>query len=58
MAFEVDPRTLLNKLAFGPGDAELRGVAKTGAEGWLAQQLKPPAEDDCAARIASTHICG
>lgn len=56
MAFEVDPRTLLNKLAFGPSDAELHGIAKTGTDGWLAQQLRPPAEDDCAARIASTHI--
>ena len=56
MAFEVDPRTLLNKLAFGPSEAELHGIAKMGAEGWLAQQLNPPAEDDCAARIASTHI--
>ncbi len=36
MAFEVDPRTLLNKLAFGPSDAELYGVAKTGTDGWLA----------------------
>jgi uncharacterized protein (DUF1800 family) len=56
MAFEVDPRTLLNKLAFGPSEAELHGIAKTGTDGWLAQQLKPPAEDDCATRIASTHI--
>ncbi len=56
MAFEVDSRTLLNKLAFGPSEAELHGIAKMGAEGWLAQQLNPPAEDDCAARIASTHI--
>jgi uncharacterized protein (DUF1800 family) len=56
MAFEVDSRTLLNKLAFGPSEAELHGIAKAGAEGWLAQQLNPPAEDDCAARIASTHI--
>jgi uncharacterized protein (DUF1800 family) len=56
MAFEVDPRTLLNKLAFGPSEADLHGVAKAGVDGWLAQQLKPPAEDDCAARIASTTI--
>src|SRR5260370_451162 len=56
MAFEVDPRTLLNKLAFGPSDADLHSIAKVGAEGWLGQQLKPPVEDDCAARIASTHI--
>jgi uncharacterized protein (DUF1800 family) len=56
MAFEVDPRTLLNKLAFGPSDAELHGIAKMGIDGWLAQQLNQPAEDDCAARIASTHI--
>ena len=56
MAFEVDSRTLLNKLAFGPSEAELHGIAKMGAEGWLAQQLNPPPEDDCAARIASTHI--
>src|SRR5260370_42463108 len=56
MAFEVDPRTLLNKLAFGPSDADLHSIAKVVAEGWLAQQLKPPVEDNCAARIASTHI--
>src|ERR1700730_124651 len=56
MAFEVDPRTLLNKLAFGPSDAELHSIAKMGADGWLAQQLNPPVEDDCAQRIASTHI--
>ena len=56
MAFEVDPRTLLNKLAFGPSDAELHSIAKVGADGWLAQQLNPPVEDDCAQRIASTHI--
>jgi len=27
MAFEVDSRTLLNKLAFGPSEAELHGIA-------------------------------
>ncbi|MBL6654294.1 MAG: DUF1800 domain-containing protein, partial [Reyranella sp.] len=56
MTFEVDPRVLLNKLAFGPNAAELHDIAKMGAAGWLAQQLNPPAEDDCAARIAATHI--
>ncbi len=56
MSFDVDPRTALNKLAFGPGDVELREVSKHGVEGWLTQQLKPPAEDDCAATIASVHL--
>ena len=56
MTLEVDPRTMLNKLAFGPGDAELRSIRQEGAEAWLAQQLKPPAGDDCASRIASTHL--
>jgi uncharacterized protein (DUF1800 family) len=56
MTFEVDPRTLLNKLAFGPSAMELQDVAKGGAEGWLARQLKPPAEDDCAARVAAAHL--
>ena len=27
MAFEIDPRLALNKLAFGPTDAELQGLA-------------------------------
>ncbi|MBN9535961.1 MAG: DUF1800 domain-containing protein [Alphaproteobacteria bacterium] len=54
MAFEVDPRLLLDKLAFGPSSSSLHEVAKIGVEAWLAQQLKPPAEDDCTGRIAST----
>ncbi len=54
MAFEVDPRLLLDKLAFGPSPSSLHEVAKIGVEAWLAQQLKPPAEDDCTGRIAST----
>jgi uncharacterized protein (DUF1800 family) len=56
MTVDIDPRTLLNKLAFGPSEAELHSLAKAGVDGWLAQQLKPPAEDDCAARIASAHM--
>jgi uncharacterized protein (DUF1800 family) len=52
----VDPRTMLGKLAFGPSDAELRGIGKGGVEGWLAEQLKPPAEDDCTARIAAARL--
>jgi uncharacterized protein (DUF1800 family) len=56
MTFEVDPRVALNKLAFGPSAAERHDIAKTGVESWLVQQLKPPAEDDCAARIADTHL--
>ena len=56
MTFEVDLRVALNKLAFGPSAAERHDIAKTGVESWLAQQLKPPAEDDCAARIADTHL--
>jgi uncharacterized protein (DUF1800 family) len=56
MSFDVDPRTALNKLAFGPGDAELREVGKHGVEGWFTQQLKPPAADDCAATIATVRL--
>jgi uncharacterized protein (DUF1800 family) len=56
MTFDVEPRLLLNKLAFGPSAGELREVAKSGAEAWLAQQLKPPTEDDCAARIQAAHV--
>ena len=56
MAFAIDPRTAFNKLAFGPSSAERHDIAKTNLESWLAQQLKPPAEDDCQARIADTHL--
>jgi uncharacterized protein (DUF1800 family) len=56
MTLEIDPRTMLNKLSFGPGDAELSAVGKAGAEAWLAQQLKPSVEDDCASRIAAAHL--
>src|SRR5262249_40835241 len=56
MTFEVDPRTVLNKLAFGPGAVEHHDIANEGVENWLRQQLAPPAEDDCAARIAGTHL--
>src|SRR5258708_28793376 len=56
MAFEVDPRTALNKLAFGPGTTERRDITRTDIESWLVQQLQPPAEDDCAARVAGTHL--
>ncbi len=56
MAFDIDPRLLLNKLAFGPTDNELRSVRHDGAESWLAQQLKPPIDDDCASRIEATRF--
>ncbi len=54
MSFDVDPRVMLNKLAFGAGDP--RDVAKVKTEGWLIEQLNPPAADDCAARIAATQL--
>jgi uncharacterized protein (DUF1800 family) len=56
MALEVDPRMLLNKLAFGPSDGELTLVIRKGAEAWLAEQLRPPPDDDCQARIAATEL--
>jgi uncharacterized protein (DUF1800 family) len=56
MTLEVDPRTLLNKLAFGPSDGELTLVTGKGAEAWLAEQLRPPPDDDCQARIAATEL--
>src|ERR1700737_2049227 len=56
MAFEIDPRLALNKLAFGPTDAELQGLRKSGADAWLAQQLKPEAADDCADRIKAAKL--
>src|ERR1700759_598579 len=54
MAFEIDPRMALNKLAFGPTERELQDMHKSGADAWLAQQLRPEAADDCADRIKST----
>ena len=51
MAFEIDPRTALNKLAFGPTEHEFQDIRKSGVDAWLAQQLKPEAADDCADRI-------
>ncbi|MBN9089464.1 MAG: DUF1800 domain-containing protein [Reyranella sp.] len=56
MTLDVDPRVLLNKLAFGPSAVELRDIAKGGADSWLAHQLKPSAEDDCAGRVAAAHL--
>ncbi|HLG49674.1 MAG TPA: DUF1800 domain-containing protein [Reyranella sp.] len=56
MTLQVDPRTMLNKLAFGPGATELHEIAKSGCETWLMQQLRPPAQDDCAARIAASKL--
>jgi uncharacterized protein (DUF1800 family) len=56
MAFEIDPRLLLNKLAFGPSDNDLHNVRRSGAEAWLAEQLRPPASDDCAHRIEATRL--
>jgi uncharacterized protein (DUF1800 family) len=56
MAFDVDPRTALNKLAFGASDAELRHISKQGVDSWLAEQLKPPVDDDCSQRIAHTNL--
>jgi uncharacterized protein (DUF1800 family) len=56
MSFDVDPRLALNKLAFGASERELHDTGKIGMESWLGQQLKPPAEDDCASRIASTRF--
>jgi uncharacterized protein (DUF1800 family) len=56
MAFDVDPRTALNKLAFGASDAELRHISKVGVDGWLAEQLKPPVDDDCSQRIDATNL--
>jgi uncharacterized protein (DUF1800 family) len=56
MSFDVDPRLVLNKLAFGASDGDLHDIAKLKGEGWLAEQLKPHADDDCAARISATHL--
>ena len=56
MAFEIDPRLVLNKLAFGPTDAALQDLRKSGPEAWLAQQLTPEAGDDCADRIKATKL--
>ena len=56
MAFELDPRLALNKLAFGPTDAELGALHKSGTEAWLMRQLKPDAADDCAERIRAAKI--
>jgi uncharacterized protein (DUF1800 family) len=56
MAFEIDPRTALNKLAFGPSDRDLADMRKSGADAWFIQQLKPEAGDDCAERIKTAKI--
>ena len=56
MSFDVDPCTALNKLAFGASANELHGVSKIGVEGWLSEQLKPPAGDDCTHRVAAAHL--
>ena len=56
MTIQVDPRMALNKLGFGPSNAELHEIGTSGVEGWLEAQLKPPAKDDCAERIATTRM--
>jgi uncharacterized protein (DUF1800 family) len=56
MAFDLDPRMALNKLAFGPSDADLGDLHKSGTEAWLTRQLKPDAADDCAERIKDAKI--
>jgi len=56
MSFEIDPRMALNKLAFGSSPNDLRDIHKAGAEGWLAEQLKPPAEDDCVTALSAVHL--
>ena len=56
MAFEIDPRLALNRLAFGPTELALEDMRKSGTEAWFAQQLKPEAGDDCADRIKATKL--
>ena len=56
MAFDLDPRMALNKLAFGPTGAELGEVHKSGTEAWLVRQLKPDAGDDCTERIRAAKL--
>jgi len=56
MSFDVEPRLLLNKLAFGPSAADLHDVQRSGPEGWLQHQLKPPMQDDCTQRIDAAHL--
>lgn len=56
MAFEIDPRLALTKLAFGPSEAELREAGKIGMETWLARQLKPSGDDGCEERIKATRF--
>lgn len=56
MTFEIDPRTALNKLAFGPSEHDLQIFRSRGAESWLAQQLRPQGDDDCAAMIDTTRV--
>src|SRR5476649_223549 len=56
MAFDLDPRMALNKLAFGPTGAEVGEVRKSGTEAWLVRQLKPAEGDDCAERIRAAKI--
>jgi len=56
MTPEIDPRLALDKLAFGSNASERNSIARLGVDRWLAEQLAPPAEDDCADRIAATHL--
>lgn len=56
MAFDVDPRIVLNKLAFGPSDADFDEIRKAGTEAWLVHQLRPEATDDCAGRIREARL--
>ena len=50
---EIDPRLLLSKLAFGPTAPDAEAVARTGADRWLDEQLRPAADDGCNERIAT-----